>query len=102
MASKRDRKRAMHRAIMARSRQRQREGRRVALVEVDGAIIDMLVRRGLLADGVSDMRVIAGAIARLLTLLCSSTAARSKACDHDAHEQRRHHSQDEPQQSREN
>jgi hypothetical protein len=64
------RQREMHRAIVARSRQRRKAGRVMVMVEVDEAMIEILVREGLLRDGASS-REIAGAIARLV-----------RSCDH--------------------
>ena len=51
---------------MRRSRERQRNGRTVCLVEVDEAIVGMLVRDGPLRNSVSDLHEIAGAIVRAL------------------------------------
>jgi hypothetical protein len=59
------RQREMHRAIMARSRQRRKAGRVMVMVEVEEAMIEILVREGLLRDGASG-KEIAGAIARLV------------------------------------
>lgn len=66
MARRSRRRRELRRAIARRARDRQRNGRMVCMVEVDEAMIDVLVRAGVLADGVSDRREIAGAIARLV------------------------------------
>jgi hypothetical protein len=63
------RQREMHRAIQRRSRERRRNGRRVAFVEHDAATVDMLVRQGLIADGVTDARAIGEALTRLIKLL---------------------------------
>lgn len=64
------RQREMHRGIVARSRQRRKAGRVMVMVEVDEAMIEILVREGLLRDGASS-REIAGAIACLV-----------RSCDH--------------------
>jgi hypothetical protein len=67
------RKREARRLILQRSRERRRNGRRIALVEYDGATVDMLVRRGLLTDGAIDARAIdARAIANAMTRLHKS------------------------------
>ena len=52
--SRRNKRRELHRAIQRRSRERRRNDRRVAFVEYDAATVDLLVRRGLIADGVTD------------------------------------------------
>jgi hypothetical protein len=64
--SRRTKRRELRRAIARRARDRQRNGRMVCMVEVDEAMIDVLVRAGVLADGISDRREIAGAIVRLV------------------------------------
>jgi hypothetical protein len=64
MARRNKRRRELRRAIARRARDRQRNGRMVCMVEVDEAMIDVLVRDGHLRDGISDRREIAGAIAR--------------------------------------
>ena len=61
-----------HRRIMRRSRERRRLGRMVALVEIDEAVIDFLVRGGRLRDDVSDPRLIASAITSLLQELAAA------------------------------
>jgi hypothetical protein len=66
MARRSRRRRELRRAIARRARDRQRNGRMVCMVEVDEAMIDVLVRAGHLRDGISDRREIAGAIARLV------------------------------------
>jgi hypothetical protein len=63
------RQREMHRAIQRRSRERRRNGRRVALIEYDATTVDVLVRRRLIADGVTDARAIGEALTRLIKLL---------------------------------
>jgi hypothetical protein len=62
-------RRGLHRAIQRRSRERRRNGRRVAFVEYDATTVDLLVRRRLIADGVTDARAIGEALTRLIKLL---------------------------------
>jgi hypothetical protein len=66
------RRRATHRLILQRSRERRRQGRRIALVEFDEATVDMLVRGGWLNDGATDTPTIANAISRLLKSLAET------------------------------
>jgi hypothetical protein len=60
------RRREAHRVILQRSRERRRAGRRIALVEYDESVVDMLVRRGWLKDGEAN---VANAIQCLLKSL---------------------------------
>jgi hypothetical protein len=65
----RTKRRELRRAILKRSRERRRNGRRVAWVEYDAATVDMLVKRGLLGDGITDRRAIDDALTRLIKSL---------------------------------
>jgi hypothetical protein len=60
-------KRQRRREQQRRHRQRQREGRRVYPVEIDGDVLDLLVRYGWLGDSAAgDDREVGCAVARLL------------------------------------
>jgi hypothetical protein len=71
-----DQKRQLRRAQQQRHREREREGRRAYLVEIGGAVLDMLVRNHWLGDDTAKHDPEVGrAVSRLLSDMAENDAA---------------------------